>query len=219
MSLESTAHAIFSAIQNGDPDQAVTLVKEDPSSATALNGDGVGPVSAALYSFNRDLAERLVQAGLKPNFFEACALGYIQPMIAFLTSGADVNGFSPDGFTPLTLAAAFGGPDAVRLLVDQGADPEQRAHHASIKVVPLHAAVFGNRTDVVRALLEKGANPNSKQPGGFTALHGAAQNGNTEMARILVEAGADPQSKTDEGETPADLAREGGHGDLVAHLG
>ncbi|MFX8965024.1 ankyrin repeat domain-containing protein, partial [Acinetobacter baumannii] len=87
---------------------------------------------------------------------EACALGDVTLANAYLSEDASqINSFSADGFTPLTLAAAFCWPEVVRLLMQHGADPSLRANHAFIKVTPLHAAVFGNRTDVVIALLEQ----------------------------------------------------------------
>lgn len=212
MALSDSAQAFFQAINSGQGEEALRQLALDPALANAINGDGVGPISAAIYSFNMPVAHGLVSAGIKPTFYEACALGDLGAIRAFLEADASlINSYAPDGFTALTLAAAFGGPEAVRVLMERGADPELKAKHSFIKVAPLHAAVFGNRTDVVAVLLEKGADPNSAQPGGFTALHGAAQNGNEEMASMLMQAGAQCSLKTEEGKTPAMLAQEAGH--------
>jgi ankyrin repeat protein len=85
-------------------------------------------------------------------------------------------------------------------------------------VRPLHSAAAGGDADIVGLLLRDGASVNARQTGGHSALHAAAAAGNTVMARRLLEHGADPDLADDDGRTPVDLAREGGHDDLLGLL-
>src|SRR5207245_6423156 len=89
-----------------------------------------------------------------------------------------------EGFTPLGLAAFFGHPEAIKVLLEHGADvnlklPSRFANTA------VDAAVSGNRTEAVRILLAAGADPNPRSEGKPTAPPQAAQHGNLEVVRLL----------------------------------
>ena len=64
-----------------------------------------------------------------------------------------------DGFTPLHLAAFFGGAEAVRAILARGADPDADADNP-LGVRPIHSAAAVGDIESVRALLEAGADPN-----------------------------------------------------------
>src|SRR5207248_5004914 len=92
--------------------------------------------------------------------------------------------------TPLTWAAVNGRVDAVRRLVELGADVNGRA-------------TFGG--------------PDHGQ--GVTALHLAAQSGQAGAVETLLELGADPTIRDAlHGGTPAGWARQGGHPELAKTL-
>jgi Ankyrin repeats (3 copies) len=59
----------------------------------------------------------------------------------------------------LHLTAKRGDVDAVRWLLDHGADPNARWSHWDAEVTPLHLAALGDHPDVVRALLDADADP------------------------------------------------------------
>lgn len=149
----------------------------------------VSPLLQALYEGRSEDAERLRHPEL--DLFEAAALGDVPRLRELLDAGADPNEFASDGFTPLTLAAFFKRPEAARLLLDRGADVNQRARHEEIQVLPIHsAAANGGSAEIVRMLLDAGADPNAEQPGGFRAIDEARQDGNAELEQLLVERGA-----------------------------
>ncbi|OAL24496.1 hypothetical protein AYO22_05285 [Fonsecaea multimorphosa] len=93
-----------------------------------------------------------------------------------LEAGADVAEQNEDGKSALYLAAVGGDVEAVRLLLEHGADPNQRNKRNK----------FG---------------PGDHDEHGTTALHEAAQRGNVEMARLLIEAGADAEAADEDGNT------------------
>ena len=146
----------------------------------------VSPILQALYEGNRARAEAL--RGPDLDVFEAAALGDAARLCALLdTEPQLVASWSPDGFTPLHYAAFFGTAEAVRVLVERGADLEATARNADVAgyARPLHSAVAARRRETVEALLAAGADPSSERPGGGTPLDEAEQLGATELAKLL----------------------------------
>jgi len=125
-----------------------------------------------------------------------------------------VQQFSPDGWTPLHLAAHYGHLGAAELLLSFGADSSLRSKN-SLENLPLHAAVAGNHNELVELLVADGCDINARQHGGWTALHGTADNGNLSMVQFLVRNGAFVNVTNDAGLTPLDMAGKKGHGEIV----
>lgn len=209
-------HAIFDAIEQGDTER----VRELADAAGERDDQGVSALLYAQYHRRSELVEALRSRRGELDVFEAAALGETERVRELVDADpALVNAYAEDGFFPLGLAAFFGHPETVRLLLERGADATQVSRHAQIVVQPLHsAAADGGNVETARLLLDAGADPNATQPGGFTALHAAAMEGNAELAELLLERGADPALATDEGTTPADMAAEAGHADLAERL-
>ena len=209
-------HTIFEAIQNGDAER----VRELADAAGQRNDEGVSALLFAQYYGRDELVEALRPRRGALDVFEAAALGDVDRLRTLLDEDpALVDAYADDGFFPLGLAAFFKHADAVRLLLDRGANPNQQSRHAQIVVRPIHSAVAdGGSTEIARLLLDAGADVNVRQPGGFTPLHAAAQVGNDELVELLLERGADPDARLDEGPTPPDLAREAGHSDVAERI-
>jgi ankyrin repeat protein len=166
------------------------------------DAQGLSPAVHALYRGETEEAESLLPD--EPNVFEAAAFGRDERLAELLESEPGLaRAVSGDGFTALHLAAFFGHPEAVRLLLERGADPNAVATSEQIgPVQPLHSAAAAGGLDSVRLLLEHGADVSARQREGFTALHAAAANGDAELARLLLARGADASAKTDDGHEP-----------------
>ncbi|HEX9688097.1 MAG TPA: ankyrin repeat domain-containing protein [Thermoanaerobaculia bacterium] len=198
---------LFEAIQKGNAREVSKLLEEDRALVDAKKS-GVSALLTAVYHRHPEIARLFVEHGAMLDVFEASALGDVERLRELLAEDSSrANAFAPDGFTPLGLAAFFGHPEAVRLLLENGADPNLASANAQ-RVAPLHSAVAGGKVEIVRMLLARGADVHARQDLGFTALHGAAVGGGEEMIRLLLDQGADPAARNVAGKTPADLARE-----------
>jgi ankyrin repeat protein len=108
------------------------------------------------------------------------------------------NAKDPQGHTPLMLAAAFGSPEAMQLLVGSGADVKTVS---SAGITALHWATGDVRK--VRLLLDRGADVRaSSQLGRTPLLVAASSNGTMETVGLLLEKGADINAADAVGVTP-----------------
>lgn len=121
-----------------------------------------------------------------------------------------------DGLLPLGIAAHCGRAEAVRTLLDRGADINAMSRSATSFIpsnTALHAAIAGSRDrDVIQLLLERGANPALFDSNGHTCLHVAAMHDDgIEVIRLLLEHGADVNALVEGGDTALSLALAQGH--------
>ena len=209
--------ALVEAIKAGDVDGVRALLREHPELAREKRND-VSFLLLSLYAGKPEIAEAFADAGAPLGIHEACALGRVEVAEKLLAEDpARAREVSPDGHSPLGLAAFFGQPLVAMLLVERGADVNLPSANA-MKVAPLHSAVARKSRPIVELLLSRGADVNAKQQQGYTALHGAASAGDHELVELLVRAGADKSATSDDGKTPADLARERGYEPVLALL-
>jgi len=111
----------------------------------------------------------------------------------------DAEGWSEDSETTstlITIAVDLGNVEAVRRLMELGADVNQRTCYGSLLV---SASALGN-VEIVNLLLKAGADirrtNDYEDDSGETALIAAAATGKLELVRCLLEAGADPKAVT-----------------------
>jgi ankyrin repeat protein len=211
---------VLEAITKGDRERLDALLAERPEAAGARGSNGLSAVMLAAYHKRPEMAAAVLAArGGGADVFEAAALGLTGRLAGLLDGdpGA-VAAQSPDGFTPLHLAAFFGQDEAAALLLASGADPGATAANPS-RVQPLHGAVAGRHPALVARLLAAGADPDARQEGGFTPLMGAAGAGRADLASALLAAGADPALTDRHDHTAADHARQHGHNELAERLG
>jgi hypothetical protein len=109
--------------------------------------------------------------------------------------------------TPLIQAARNGSADTVRVLLRQGADPNQPGGVNGW--TPLLHAIHKNQPSAVRALLEGGANINGRGRSGETPLMMAAGYGYTPIVELLLARGADTRAVDADGDNALSLALGG----------
>jgi ankyrin repeat protein len=136
---------------------------------------------------------------------------------ALLTAGAEPNTSRNSGETALMTCARSGRVEAVRALVDAGADV--RAVEKSNGQNALMWAAARNNAEVVQYLLTKGADLKAKTTGtGFTPLLFAAREGAMGTAKVLLDAGADINEPSSTGFTPLIAATFTAKWDLAKYL-
>ena len=211
--------ALTAAVTGGDVDAVRALVREDPSLASARDGNGLPVLLLALFHRQRAAADALLEADPELGVLEAAAAGRAKRLRELLDAEpAAIRERTPEGFTTLGLAAFLGGPDAVRILLERGANPDDDAENP-FGVRPVHAASAAHDHDTMRLLLDAGADPNQRQQGGFVPLHEAAHSDDVEMARLLLDHGADPALAADDGRDARRIAADDGSARVAALLG
>jgi ankyrin repeat protein len=220
---EPVSQQFFKLIQTGATAEIAAAVEANPALVEARDPQGVSALLWSVYTGQtlvRDyLLAQLAAHGSLLDIFEAAAVGDVLRLEDILTAdpGA-VHTLSGDGWTALHLAAAFGTPQAVDMLLQHGAQIDAISTNPQ-RNQPLHAAVsIGRNAEIVRLLLAHGADPNATQVGGFTPLFSVAPANRRDLAEMLVESGARAHHRSDLDKTAADFARERGHAELAAWL-
>lgn len=108
---------LFDAIAAGDVARVRELVAGDATLAGCRDDDGVSARLRAADRGEPELLAVLVDSGPELDVFEAAALGAEERLEELLAHDPGcATARSPDGRTPLELAAAFGHPGAEALL-------------------------------------------------------------------------------------------------------
>jgi ankyrin repeat protein len=188
---QSGRSALFTAVVYGQTDTARILI----SSGADLSEKDETLLAAVAFRSPLESIRLLLQSGANPNYVK-------HPPRA-------ISGQPP--LTPLQQAAAFGTLEAVKLLVENGAD---------IAITPhaLVSAVFRGRIETAQYLISQGADPNVLDPEGNSLLF-VALDTPTAMLRypetldvdpwdhqlrliqVLIENGADLNLRNRDGET------------------
>ena len=213
---------IFDLIKTGEDEIAVNLAAQSQEVLSEVDETGLRPVMLALYYGKRDLANQLSDLMANINIWEAAALGQAEFVLECLeTDARQKDAISPDGFSPLGLAAFMGNPEVLKILLEKGANPNQASSN-QMAVYPINSAAAHRSPDVamemVQMLIDYGADVNIAQHGGWTPLHQAAAHGQDDLVKVLLAAGADPGMKSDDGRTAEKMARSGGFEDLANSL-
>lgn len=120
------------AIQQGASKAAKILLDGPGIDVNALNEAGESALMMAALKGDLTSAQLLLDRGAKVNQPGWSALHYAatgpDPRLVrlLLERGAAIDAESPNGSTPLMMAAQYGSEDSVRLLLERGADPGKR---------------------------------------------------------------------------------------------
>lgn len=200
-------------------EDTVKLLLKAKANPNLKDNDGRTPMEHAALHGNSDLVRQLAKAQTEPlGFFSAVILGKVDRVKELLKAKPALvkqrNSQGP-GWTPLDVAAGEGHEEIARVLLDDGAEVNDKASRTS----PLFWAMMTRTPNrkLVKLLIDRGANVN-RHDGRGTPLHYAAEYGNAELVKLLLEAKADPTAKDWRGKTPLDLAKESNHKEVVKML-
>jgi ankyrin repeat protein len=137
--------------------------------------------------------------GTTPLIAAAAFRGSTPVLRALLDAGADPNSANSDGSTPLTQAASVGDFEAMKFLIDRGAQVNPRISVDNPQMMgmsPLTTSAYFGTAEMVQFLLERGALVNAADGSGITALHVAVTREDDKMIAALIRAGADVNRAT-----------------------
>src|SRR3989442_131445 len=204
---------LLTAAQKNDLAKAQAILDRNPSLLRMHTPNGTLVLTATFYGAG-DIVKLLLARTPEDalNLYEAATVGNARRLKTILgQSRVRVNeATKEEGFDPLGLAAFFGHAEAVKVLLDHGADVNQKPPSRFANTA-VDAAVSRDHADVVRILLAAGANPNVRREGNYTTLPKAPGHGNLQVVRMLLGRGADVHAIRDGGHTPLDEAKEKGH--------
>jgi len=210
-------HVIFDVIRAGDVARLRALIAADGSVVNTRSEKGYSPVLIAQYHRKPDCLGVLLAARPVLDIWDAASVGATARVAELLDADPGLlNAYAPDGFFPLALAAFFGHPETVKLLLARGADVGQAARNP-MKIQALHSAVT-NSLETVKMLVDAGAPVNAKQDKGYAPLHEAVNRGDVEMTRYLLAHGADPKQQNDDGKSAIGIAADKGNQDILKLL-
>ncbi|ABZ92643.1 Ankyrin repeat protein [Leptospira biflexa serovar Patoc strain 'Patoc 1 (Ames)'] len=136
----------------------------------------------------------------------AAELGNVDLAKFLITKGADLNVPMKDGNTPLATAISFSKTEIIRLLLEQGVDPNYALGESSYKRTHFHFFMTKVRKfdpTLFQLFLEKGANLESKDSFSETPLLTIASSEFKfiDHAKVLLDAGANIDAQTKFGVT------------------
>jgi ankyrin repeat protein len=144
--------------------------------------------------------------------FQHARMGHAEELAELFGQGLPANLRNDKGDSLLMLAAYNGQPDATRVILEAGGDPELANDRGQ---TPLVGAAFKGEIEIARLLLAHGA---AVDGGGRTALMTAAMFNRVEMVDLLLAHGADPDRRDPGGQTAAEMAQAMGAADTPAQL-
>jgi ankyrin repeat protein len=148
-------HGLYLALGEPSLKAAQVLISWPKTDVNRLNAKGESPLMLAALKGYQDLAEQLIKRGADVNktgwtaLHYAASSGHLGIISLLIEHSAYIDAESPNGTTPLMMAAMYGTPAAVKLLLQEGADPQLKNQQG---LSALQFAQRGNRPDSVEAI-------------------------------------------------------------------
>ena len=121
---------LYLALVEPAPKVLQVLMSWPQTNLEAANAQGETVLMLAALKGQLQLVNQLIEKGAEVNkqgwtalHYAASGGGHVDVMRALLENHAYIDAESPNGTTPLMMAAQYGSPDVVKLLLEEGADP------------------------------------------------------------------------------------------------
>lgn len=137
--------------------------------------------------------------GLDYNLMIAASKGYTDEVNRMINLGAEIDGKTNEGATPLMFAVANNKLETVKLLLSKGADPNIITTYYE---TPLLAAVKNGNQEIAEVLVRNKAFIDFTDRAGASSLHYSSIYGNLSLTDMLLYYGADVDIASLDGSTP-----------------
>lgn len=163
----SGTHGLYLALKDGSLKAAEALVAWPKTNVEWRSPKDESPLMMASLKGHTELVRQLIARGADVNkpgwapLHYAATGGHLEIMALLLEHHAFIDAQSPNKTTPLMMAAHYGSPQAVKLLLDAGADVSMRNELGLSAIDFAHRA---NRKDAAEmiAAAARGAQPKGK---------------------------------------------------------
>lgn len=148
---------LYLAVRDQSLKAAAALIVWPKTNVELRTAQDESPLMMASLKGQLDLVRKLVDRGADVNkpgwapLHYAATNGHLQIMELLLDANAYIDAASPNGTTPLMMAAHYGSPAAVKLLLEAGADPTIRNQ---LGLTAIDFAYRANRTDAAEMIAE-----------------------------------------------------------------
>ncbi len=162
-------HPLYLALRDESDRAALFLLSRPEVKVEHRNAKGESPLMMAALKGKLELARRLIARQAEVNKPGWAPLHYAAthpsdrslPMVRLLLEHhAFIDAQSPNGSTPLMMAALYGNPQVVRLLLDEGADPLMKNEQGLSAIDFAHRAGRKDTAEAIAAAIR------AKQPAG-----------------------------------------------------
>ncbi len=158
---EKGVPALYLALQEGSLKAANALLESPRLKPEQRNATDESPLMMAALNGYLDIARRLIALDADVNkpgwtaLHYAATNGHLQIMDLLLEHHAFIDAQAPNGNTPLMMAAYFGTPEAVKLLIQAGADLNLRNQNGMTALDLAQRANHTNSAELIVAGLRR----------------------------------------------------------------
>jgi uncharacterized protein len=152
-------HGLFIALREPSPKVAQILINAPKIDLNPITDDGETPLMMAVFKGQTQLAILMIDKGADVNkpgwtpLHYAATAGNVQLMKILLENYAYIDAESPNKTTPLMMAAHYGTPGAVKLLLEEGADVSLKNDLGLTAIDFAQRALKQDSVDVISAFI------------------------------------------------------------------
>ncbi|MCB0330621.1 MAG: ankyrin repeat domain-containing protein, partial [Bdellovibrionales bacterium] len=212
---------LMMAVQSGKPELVKALVDGGADVNTSTPEGNTAALYAAQDGSPNALEMIKILGEAKANFnvsnssytplVYATEQGNVELVKALIAAGADVNGKTQLGATPLQSAINY--PEVLKILLDTKADPNTVTSYGTPLLLD---ALQRNEFEVAKVLLQAGADPQKPDQYGNVALEIAERNGASEIAGLIKAENAKKNGTVVADANPGDIPTSAWKGCTIA---